>query len=216
MFRILSIDPGKENVGISIWDLNESNLKVKSIKGLTEYFTQDNITLKKVNDDVFMGLAIELTEFFFDVLCEHKPDCLIAEEPFIRMLTMHGSLTVVKALNCLDVAVGRYNKEVLHQKLTSPYRLKSIRINPRVAKLIFTGDGNAKKPDMLASYLKHNNKHLVKTDIDEHAVDAFAFAHVLHKELLRDNMFNYPLCPVVKEQHPIDKNIEEHKKRQHL
>ena len=211
MIRLLAVDPGKENMGICIMDLDDK-LNPLSIMCRTKHFTQENIDLKKTNDDVFMGLSFLITDYFFRLLCLYKPTVIIMEEPFVRMLTMHGSLTVVKALNSLDGAVSKYNSEVLNQPLDSDFRLKSIRINPRVAKIQFTGDGNAKKPEMKQAFDKHKLSKLVDKEPDEHAIDAFAFNMVLYNTLKVDPLFNYPLCPIKHDMHPIDNAVKQYKK----
>lgn len=174
IYRIIGIDPGTETLGVSVLDLNLSDLSIKSCKAFTligsqsEYFDKETARYHSHRQARLEAHRQNL----FSLFNELEPSLVCIESPFYNPRRPNAFAPLVETLLCVREALLRYD---WHMKL-SPLD------PPRVKKAI-GAKGNAGKDDVKIALEKHLSE--LKLDkayfeeLDEHSVDAIcvAYAH---------------------------------------
>lgn len=175
---IVGIDPGSENLGISVLEFDLTTLQIVKTTAQTVVGSK----LMKKN-----SWAIELhgerasriealQKAILDVLNKYEPVLIVCESPFFssRMPSAFGVL--MEVLVAIKQAVEQFSKwKIIHL------------IDPPTVKRGVGGKGNADKFKMkeLVCNLPDINYFgdVPITDLDEHSIDAIAVAYTRFKEL---------------------------------
>jgi len=161
MANIYGIDPGSNNMGITILQVNLKTLKI--VKIITS-----NLRPKKMNEDLVKGL-IKTREALYEMFELYPPYKVIIEEPFMgRFIQSYKVLVTI--LTALELAVLDYNPNLTLEKIPVLTIKGKIGIKNTKDKNSTTERMSNLSP--YDEYLK-NHKHSVTQDI----IDSMSIAH---------------------------------------
>lgn len=168
----LSIDPGINNLGISLFNINDNGIEVKEtylVNNIRKFTEEEKIIEKK-----YTGRLVKVNAVYNklkEIIDNNKIDCIIVEAPFYNALTpvAYGSLLEV-------ITIIKYNIAYVND-------LDFMLLEPLYIKKIFTNAAMANK-QLIKEFLikkKEDGSILITKDIEllsEHETDAIAIGFV--------------------------------------
>lgn len=158
----LSIDVGIANLGIAVY--TETNKKIDKLLQLTTY--------KTTNEKSIQNRLVDITDYIKKLIKTYNVQEIIYERPVFT-----GSKKNAEKVNYV---VGNL------YLLAGVLKIPIYDINPNTVKKVLTGNGKAKKPDILKGVIQISstinlNGHVL-SKADDHAIDALAigYTHTLN------------------------------------
>lgn len=168
-YRILSIDPGTDTLGIAILDVDVLNLSVYLTYATTLHGAKGARNYPHISDTFgnrqakFHSHKLQIAR----ILRESRPNCVISEAPFMGRFPQAFE-ALVECLYMLREVVAEYNPSLCLESIDPPTVKKAVGV---------TGKGGGKDPVkkcVLALDKLINTSGIDLTTLDEHAIDAIA------------------------------------------
>jgi Holliday junction resolvasome RuvABC endonuclease subunit len=170
--RLLGIDPGVNNTGIAIFDLDFFHKKILSI----EAYTLVNSKLPNytgLDEEFFPERTVKLYKLkaAINYVLNSVNPCIVAcESPFYNRLRPMAYGSLLEVLNAIHVSIIEYNHNVQF------YTIEPLLVKKTIGAGMMKG-----KVDVKDSMLKRNDiMSVLKNNIDaldEHSIDAIAVGY---------------------------------------
>lgn len=176
IYRVLAIDPGLNNTGVAIFDVNYYHQEVVSITAFT--IVNDKLKIETGLDlDIHSERVNKLCKLRFamrSLLNEVQPVCVVSESPFYNRFRPMAYGALLEVLSEFRGAIMDYNPNIGFTTV-APLLVKST-----------VGAGAQKgKLDVTAAIKRIPEiANVCKVDIDkldEHSIDAIAVGHTFIK-----------------------------------
>lgn len=175
----LSIDPGLNNCGLAIFDIENNKFIVKDtflVKNARKFTDEEKLIEQFYNNRTVKVIAI--IEFIKNIIEKNNIECIVIEAPFYNALTpmAYGSL--------LEVIFG------MKYSIIVPNNLKIKFIEPLLVKKLFSNQRLASK-DLIKEFLinkKQDGSIILDKDpltLSEHEIDAIAVGFVHYLEIIQ-------------------------------
>ncbi len=175
-YNLLAIDPGSNNIGIAIFNINPSTNTINSIYAFTleiERMPETNNYDPDIYPERTMKL-LKIKEVISRLLYYYIPDVVVCEAPFYNRLrpTAYGPL--VEVMTVIQQCVIEYGPHIPFHKLEPSIIKKTI------------GAGHIADKDTVRKTIQANT-HLISrltydvNTLDEHAIDAIAIGDTFLK-----------------------------------
>ena len=171
-FTLLSIDPGLNNVGIAIYEIETQPFKILSIQAFTlkserlidDSCLDDEDHTERVHKRYMMGRSLT------KALQQYRPDVVASESPFFDRRKPGSFAVLTEVLTTLFDAVVAFNPLI-----------KFVMISPQSVKMTLGVAGIKGKEVVREAMEKQQEIITVLQDpletIDEHAIDAIAVGY---------------------------------------
>lgn len=163
--KIISIDPGYDRVGIAVL---EKNTTEKEVILFSCCITTDRKSL-------FYDRLKKIQHELGVIISKHKPEIMVMEELYFA----NNSPTALRVSEARGIISG----EAIRKEI--PIR----EIHPNHVKIAITGNGAAKKTDilfMLPKLIQLDTTGKIDDELDAIAIGIAFFAHFKHETLLRN------------------------------
>lgn len=181
---ILSVDPGINNCGLSVLNLDSNFVVTETIlvKNARKFTDEEKVVETKFGNRTVKVMAIvtKIKELLEKYPCINK---IIVEAPFYNALTpmAYGSL--------LEVIFS------IKYLVTIPVDLEMKLVEPLLVKKLFSGNHMAKKEVMKQFFIKKMEEGVIKFDgnieeLSEHEVDSVAVGYVHFLSMSENNTTN--------------------------
>jgi Holliday junction resolvasome RuvABC endonuclease subunit len=170
--RVMSIDPGLNNIGICFIDLD---LNTRSIKDITAW-TLNNDRLNNHTYFVEESHSERLTKLFklrdaiTYLLQNFNPAIVISESPFYNPARPSAYGSLVESINVIQTAVTDYNYNIMFRTV-EPLLIKKV----VGAKLSSDKDSVKKALQSISSIVSASRSNL--DELDQHSIDAIAVGY---------------------------------------
>jgi Holliday junction resolvasome RuvABC endonuclease subunit len=166
--RFAGFDPGSHNLGAAIVDVNFVTSEVY-VADTNTFVAEKYIQLHQRHDLMMygdrQGRLLSVDEFVYDYLCEHQPDVIASEGPFLHM-SVDAYATLIECVASIRNATRRFTNDI-----------PLITYQPRNVKSAVNAKGT-EKSDMYDAVLAYPNisfaPHVHYTKLTEHSIDAIA------------------------------------------
>lgn len=171
-FTLISIDPGLNNVGVAIFEIDTQPFKIASIQAFTlkserlidDSCLDDDDHMERLHKRYTIGKALRR------ILEDHKPDIVASESPFFDR-RKPGSFQILT-----EVLTTIFDTIVAHNPLT-----RFSMVPPQLAKAVLGVAGQKGKEVVREAMEKQTEITSVLQNplelIDEHAIDAIAVGY---------------------------------------
>lgn len=146
---ILGIDPGVQNIGLAIYSTLDD-----SVLAHEKYIWQNSYEKLRV--------------YIRDLLPIVK--AVSIEKPFFSQSTLAKNIRTLEVIGVIKLAIEQYNLDLKHESV------QWFEYAPTTIKKTFTGNGKAKKTDIITVV---KEKYSISTNIT-HVADAIAIAYTHH------------------------------------
>lgn len=175
---IISIDPGLNNCGIAIIDIENNRFIVKDtflIKNARKFTDEEKLIEKTYNNRTVKVIAI--INFIKDIVANNSIEGIIIEAPFYNTLTPMAYGSLLEVIFSIKYSIVIPNN--LTMKLIEPLLVKKLFSNQRLA-----------SKDLIREFLinkKQDGSIILDKDpltLSEHEVDAIAVGFVYYLSLI--------------------------------
>lgn len=178
-FNIIGIDPGTENVGIGVINIDSYSKAINNTIGFT-------IVASKIKD-LDMGSEIFKDRFnrinkikneLLNIFYSYNPLFAVLESPYFNPKRPAAFAALVEATNAIEQACFEYNRQLVLYK-----------IDPSSVKNAVGAKGGADKNNIKDCLIGLNVLNIANNifSLDEHSIDAIAVAYCQYKRLLENN-----------------------------
>jgi Holliday junction resolvasome RuvABC endonuclease subunit len=176
IYRIIGIDPGLNNLGVAIFDIDYSTRTIVRIEAFTlindklidntgldeEHYSERNIKLYKLKDNLQSSLKYI------------KPCMIACESPFYSSFRPTAYAALVEVIRIIQLAILEYNSNVPF------YTVEPLLVKKQVGAGMTKGKQDVKsaimnKPDLINVLVNDINS------LDEHSIDAIAVGYTFLK-----------------------------------
>ena len=175
-FNLVSIDPGLNNFGVAIFNINYSTKAINSIQTvgvktdkIFDYTGLDN----ELHGDRLVKL-VKIKERLLEILTEHNPCVVACEAPFYNPLMPNAYRALVEAIMSMQTAVLEHNSNVPFIQVSPREVKQAVNANATKGKIVVK-DG-VSQIQVLTDAMVDNID-----DITEHCVDAIAVGYCFLK-----------------------------------
>jgi Holliday junction resolvasome RuvABC endonuclease subunit len=184
-FVLIGIDPGTENIGVSIFYINALDLEITAIKAFTLVGSKLGMRESdvRVHGARFARLR-NLENALYQIFIDYQPLCVGSESPFYNRLRPSAFEPLVESMCAIQNALARADG-------WKPLR----RIDPPSVKKAFKASGRADKDEMKSCFLNSPLKSLLidskePEDLDEHSIDAIAVARAVYQDIKEEILYD--------------------------
>lgn len=171
-YKMLSIDPGLNNIGISVFTIESKTQKVLSIESFTievEKLT-DTSGLDDNDSELRLRKLVTIRNKFKELLEEHQPSVVVSESPFFNPRMPIAFECLVQAIVMITAAIVQHNKNLVLLKLSPQEIKKAIGVAGKLGKDVVKEA--VQKIDEIVSLLVEGLDPL-----SEHAIDSLAVGY---------------------------------------
>jgi Holliday junction resolvasome RuvABC endonuclease subunit len=168
--RFAGFDPGSHNLGAAIVDINFVTSEVY-VADTRTFVSEKFIQIHQRHDLTIygdrQGRLLSIEEFVYRYLCDHQPDVIASEGPFLQM-SVDAYATLIECVASIRNATRNYTLEI-----------PLLTYQPRNVKSAVNAKGT-EKSDMYDAVLVYPKisfaPHIRYENLTEHSIDAIAVA----------------------------------------
>lgn len=173
--RLMAIDPGSNNLGVAIYEIDLKTHELISSKAFTInaylsfHYSKETANVYGDRHARFKAMEVELMECFDT----YRPSLVMCESPFFNRFTPSAFSVLTELVSLINQTLWQFNNQI-------PF----FKVDPPTAKKAVGAKGNAKKDDMLLAIIKVKDELKLSVDpktLDEHAIDACAIGYYGYK-----------------------------------
>lgn len=176
IFRIMGIDPGLNNLGIALFDIDYSNRTIVRI----EAFTLVNDKLKDESGldlDTHAERTIKLMKLrntLLNIVSANKPYMVACESPFYNRFRPTAYAALVEVIRLIHMTIIEHNGNTVFQTVEPLLVKKHIGAGMQTGKLDVK-KAVSLKPELMSVLVNDLNS------LDEHSIDAIAVGYTFLK-----------------------------------
>jgi Holliday junction resolvasome RuvABC endonuclease subunit len=175
--RILAIDPGKDNTGISIIDVDkENNPHITTVETLiTDQLIKKYSYLKELHGERFvkhLSLLYELNKY----LVEYEPHIVVSEDAYYNPMQFSAYASLKELIALFRKITFDHNPNIPFITIAASSVKKSMGVNGK------DGDKELMRAALLKSKVSYETFINVET-LSEHAIDSIAIGLWTHKNI---------------------------------
>lgn len=170
--KIMAIDPGLNNTGIAVFELDYGSRSIVAIEPFT-LVVQKLANTTGLDDELYSDRNIKLYKLrdnFRQVLANINPFAIVCESPFFNPLRPMAYASLVEVLAIIQNAIIEHNNNITFNTIA-----------PKSAKKVIGSGMDTGKLDVRAAVMRHNDiMSVLRNDInmlDEHSIDAIAVGY---------------------------------------
>lgn len=181
IFKIFSIDPGINHLGLSISEVDFSNQKILNTTTRTIHVKEKNLSnYSIVNYGLKQAKIDYINEIFIDYVTEHKPITLAIETPFYNIKRPAAFMPLVELLYQLRISL----RDTLHNANLALYQ-------PSIIKKTIGASAICKKEEVKDYVLKKKDFFNYIGDVpieelDEHSIDSLAIFYTHYRTTINN------------------------------
>lgn len=176
VFRIMGIDPGLNNLGIALFDINYSDKSIARIEAFT-------LVNDKLKDETGLDLEshtnrtiklMKLRNSLLNIVSNNNPYAVACESPFYSSFRPTAYAALVEVIRIIHMTIIEYNANTRFQTV------EPLLVKKHIGAGMETGKLDVKK----AVSLKPELMSVLVNDLDnldEHSIDAIAVAYTFLK-----------------------------------
>lgn len=171
-YNYLAIDPGLNNTGIAIFNMNYKTLELNSIHAFTIVTDKlrDNTVL---DNDIYSDRMIKLWKIrsaMIEVLTVYCPANIVCESPFFNRFRPTAYASLVEVLSVFNSVIVEYNPNIMFEPIAPLLVKKTVGAGMETGKLDVKD--SIKRIPYIMNILMNNVEYL-----DEHSIDAIAIGY---------------------------------------
>lgn len=178
-YNIISVDPGLNNFGVCIININDNT--VKSIKAFTlkNDSLKDNVNLLNENNTERIVKLYKLKNTFLNILQHHNPILVISESPFFNPTRPSAFSSLTQVIQIIQMVCYEHNNNISFNTI-EPLLVKKT-VNAGMTSNKLNVKDAIKNITVIMNSLLNNIELL-----DEHSIDAIAIGYSFIKLNISD------------------------------
>jgi Holliday junction resolvasome RuvABC endonuclease subunit len=175
-YKVLSVDPGLNRTGVSVFDIDMSTRRIIGITSFTlinEHLNEE-IEFEEDYHPERVFKLYRLKHAFLQVLLQHQPVAVASESPFYSSFRPSAYASLVEVISHLHDCVIQYNHNTLFRTV------EPMVVKKAVGAAMSNNKGSVKDAVLVNSMLMS----VLRVDIhslDEHAIDSIAVGYAFLK-----------------------------------